>query len=360
MAIRNEAPALMAIHPGNILKEELKERGISQKEFAKMVEMQASHLNEIIKGKRSISKKVANKLEEVLGIPSIDWVNFQTRFDYDTKKNEERQIVEKAAYEELLEYNKIFDFKVLTSRAGFRSPLCSETLSFLKNTFKLPEPSKLKIQVDGLFKKSAKVGKDPQMIMTWILLAEHFAYTSNFESAYDESKLEELIPQVSSILHSNKNTIASLTETFARYGILFGVVEKVKGASIDAYSFDYDGHPCIIVTTRFDRIDNLAFAVMHELGHIKNRDNRDNVLNVADYDNESRTEKAANAFASNALIPDSKWKKAPEVPLLPATIQRVYSAWAESNGYNKWIVLGRISHDTGMYKFQSDSSRKIS
>ena len=64
--------------------------------------------------------------------------------------------------------------------------------------------------------------------MTWILLAKHFAYTSNFESAYDESKFEELIPQVSSILHSNKNTIASLTETFARYGILFGVVEKVK------------------------------------------------------------------------------------------------------------------------------------
>lgn len=31
MVIKNEAPAQMAIHPGNILKEELKERGISQK-----------------------------------------------------------------------------------------------------------------------------------------------------------------------------------------------------------------------------------------------------------------------------------------------------------------------------------------
>lgn len=94
MATRNEAPALMAIHLGSILKEELLERGISQKVFAKRIELQASHLSEIIKGKRSITKPVADKLEVIPGIPSIEWVNLQTRFDYDTQKNEERQIAE--------------------------------------------------------------------------------------------------------------------------------------------------------------------------------------------------------------------------------------------------------------------------
>ena len=39
MATRNEAPALMAIHLGSILKEELLERGISQKVFAKRIEL---------------------------------------------------------------------------------------------------------------------------------------------------------------------------------------------------------------------------------------------------------------------------------------------------------------------------------
>ena len=104
MVIRNEAPAQMAIHPGSILKEELKERGISQKNFAKKIEMQPSHLNEIIKGKRSITKQVADKFEEVLGIPSIDWVKLQMVYDYDTQQNEERQVVETAAYEEYQEY----------------------------------------------------------------------------------------------------------------------------------------------------------------------------------------------------------------------------------------------------------------
>lgn len=68
MATRNEAPALMAIHPGSILKEELIERSISQKDFAKMISMQPSHLNEIIKGKRSITKPAADSrpIQEVI------------------------------------------------------------------------------------------------------------------------------------------------------------------------------------------------------------------------------------------------------------------------------------------------------
>ena len=113
MATRNEAPALMAIHPGSILKEELIERSISQKDFAKMITMQPSHLSEIIKGKRSITKQVADKLEEVLGIPSIDWVNLQIGFDYKTQQNAERQIAETAAYNIIQEYSKFFNVKIL-------------------------------------------------------------------------------------------------------------------------------------------------------------------------------------------------------------------------------------------------------
>jgi HTH-type transcriptional regulator/antitoxin HigA len=360
MATKNEAPNLMAIHPGSILKEEILERRISQKELAKSIEMQPSHLNEIIKGKRSINKQVADKLEVVLGIPSIDWVNLQIRFDYDTKQGAERKVAELAAYQEYQEYNKVFDVKTLTSRLGFQSSRYSHIISFLKDSIMLPEPARLLGQANGLFKKSNRVGKDSRMIMTWILLAKYFAYSSDFSGVYDEFKLNELIPQISDILHSNENTIDRLKYTFAKYGILFGVVKKVDGASIDGYSFEYEGHPCIVVTTRFDKIDNLAFSVMHELAHIKNSDNEECRVNLADYDHESSDEKVANAFAANALISDAEWKKMPKVHLSPSSIQRICTNWAESNGYNKWIALGRISHDTGMYKFKSDSSRRIS
>lgn len=83
METRNEAPATMAVSPGNILREELRERRISQKELAERIGIQPSHLSEIIRGKRDISRRVADKLEHELGIPSIDWMRMQLAYDYD-------------------------------------------------------------------------------------------------------------------------------------------------------------------------------------------------------------------------------------------------------------------------------------
>ena len=65
MATRNENPApFMAVHPGMMVKPELVERGITQKEFAKMLGIQASHLSEVLNGKRALSTDLAVKIEE--------------------------------------------------------------------------------------------------------------------------------------------------------------------------------------------------------------------------------------------------------------------------------------------------------
>ena len=66
-----------AIHPGALLLGELKTRKITQKEFATLIGLQASHLNEIIKGKRNINEEIAKKIELVLGTPYSMWLNFQ-------------------------------------------------------------------------------------------------------------------------------------------------------------------------------------------------------------------------------------------------------------------------------------------
>ena len=54
------------VHPGEILGEELKARGISQKEFAEKASMQQTHLSALIHGVRNITPAVAAKLEAAL------------------------------------------------------------------------------------------------------------------------------------------------------------------------------------------------------------------------------------------------------------------------------------------------------
>lgn len=88
----NIAPALMAVHPGEILGEELKERGLSQKAFAAQIGMSPSHLSELIHGKLTVTMAIADKLEQGLGIDSKFWTNLQTEYNYKAKelaKNEQ-------------------------------------------------------------------------------------------------------------------------------------------------------------------------------------------------------------------------------------------------------------------------------
>lgn len=81
----NRLTSNRAIHPGEILCEELKERGIKQKDFAKAIGWQATHLNEFIKGKRNLNEDLAMRLESQLGIPFKTWMSLHSGYIYECK-----------------------------------------------------------------------------------------------------------------------------------------------------------------------------------------------------------------------------------------------------------------------------------
>ena len=74
----------VATHPGEMIKDELKERNMTQKQLAVESGIKASVLSETINGKRSVSLNVAVALEKVLGVPADVWMNMQTQYDLDT------------------------------------------------------------------------------------------------------------------------------------------------------------------------------------------------------------------------------------------------------------------------------------
>ena len=80
-----------ATHPGELIKDELKERGLTQKRLSEMTGIQASVISETITGKRSISLNMAIALEKALGIPADMWMNLQTQYDLDTANIAERE-----------------------------------------------------------------------------------------------------------------------------------------------------------------------------------------------------------------------------------------------------------------------------
>lgn len=68
-------------HPGEVLKEELESRGISQKRFAGLVGVPYAQLNEILNGKRPVSTDFALMMEAALGIAPELLINMQNRYN---------------------------------------------------------------------------------------------------------------------------------------------------------------------------------------------------------------------------------------------------------------------------------------
>lgn len=66
-------------HPGDVLKEELEARGISQKRFSELLSIPYTQLNEILNGKRSVTTDFALMVEAALGINPELLINMQTR-----------------------------------------------------------------------------------------------------------------------------------------------------------------------------------------------------------------------------------------------------------------------------------------
>ena len=94
METKNETPApFMAVHPGMMIKPELRERGISQKEFAQMLGTQPSHLSELLRGKRALSADMAVKIERAIGIPAKILLAAQAQYELESASSWNRLAV---------------------------------------------------------------------------------------------------------------------------------------------------------------------------------------------------------------------------------------------------------------------------
>ena len=70
-----------AAHPGEILKDELAEIGVTPTELARQIEVPANRLSQIINGKRSITGDTALRLAHWFNTNPQFWMNLQKAFN---------------------------------------------------------------------------------------------------------------------------------------------------------------------------------------------------------------------------------------------------------------------------------------
>ena len=75
-------------HPGEVLKDEIEERGISQRQLAENMGLAYSVVNEILNGRRPLTAKTALMFEAALDVPADSLMYLQTKYNMQTARED--------------------------------------------------------------------------------------------------------------------------------------------------------------------------------------------------------------------------------------------------------------------------------
>ncbi|MCG8503867.1 MAG: HigA family addiction module antitoxin [Sphingomonadales bacterium] len=84
-----------AVHPGEVLRDELDEIGVSPTELARQIRVPPNRVSQIIGGKRSVTGDTALRLGHWFGTSPQFWMNLQAQFDLLLAERESGRQIEK-------------------------------------------------------------------------------------------------------------------------------------------------------------------------------------------------------------------------------------------------------------------------
>jgi addiction module HigA family antidote len=86
--IANNLTSSELIHPGEMIKDEIMARGLTQKELARQMGVSYTVFNEILNGKRPVTTEYALMLEAALGTKASIWIGLQAEYDMQKVKQD--------------------------------------------------------------------------------------------------------------------------------------------------------------------------------------------------------------------------------------------------------------------------------
>lgn len=86
--IANDITPFEPTHPGELIRDELECRKLTQAKLAGQIGVPASMLNEVVKGKRAVNTELALLLEASLGISADIWLKLQSEYNMHRAKSD--------------------------------------------------------------------------------------------------------------------------------------------------------------------------------------------------------------------------------------------------------------------------------
>ena len=325
--------SFIATPPGATIKEQLLDRGLSQKEFAVRMGMSEKHISKLINGEVQLTPDVAVRLEMVLGVPAKFWNKLESTYrEKLVKANAENDM--DADKELAKKYHIVKCLKMV----GFLRPEIQPKRLFILKYF---EVVNLEIIEDMQLSKIAcrrlaETEKSNLALLAWAQKAKLEARTIK-TSLVDLKSLKKSLPEIRSMTTMNPSDFCpKLIELLSNCGIALVFLPHIGGSFLHGATF-YDGNKIVVgLTVRGKDADKFWFSLFHELGHILlGHINQPNGTTEEDED-------AADSFAKETLIPTEEFNT--------FTTQNDFSkaaicAFAQEEHILCGVVVGRLQKE---------------
>lgn len=285
----------VATPPGKTIKEQLENRGMTQKEFSTRMMMSEKHISRLINGDVRLTSDVANRLEMVLGLPARFWNNLESiyreklsKVEAENAMDKDAEIVKKIPYNEMAKYGWVPKTQKKVER-----------VLELRKYFEVVELSLLnKRNITSIAcRRQAITEKADYALIAWA------------QQAKLESRNMDVSPINLVVLRNSLQMIRSMTllspeifcpkliEILSKCGIAVVFLPHIGGSFLHGATF-YDKNKIVVgLTVRGKDADRFWFSLFHEIGHILLGH-----INQEDGTTED-DEKDADRFAKECLIP---------------------------------------------------------
>jgi len=335
----------LLIHPGETIADILAERNISQAALATSTGVSPAFISNVIGGKKDISARFAMDLEYALGVPRSFWLNLQANYDAELLEVTEAETItdeERAARKELSEVIELLRAETVLPQ----EQSADQTILSLRNALRISNIANLGELVPlGSFRLAGDSAVNPLVMGAWLRLCQITSETIRVDGTYDKKNTGKLIADVRNVMMSvpSSELPEALRNAMGSHGIAFSVVRHFKGAPVQGYVMRTDdGFYQMTVTIRRAYEDIFWFTLFHEIGHIVNGDVDVVGRGFIDGVSDGKREKKADAFARDALLDPSAYRRF--VSDGDYTYNAIRSFALEQN-VKPCIVIGRLQKE---------------
>lgn len=263
-----ESKSYIATPPGATIKEQLDDRGMTQKEFAKRMGMSEKHISKLVNGDVHLTPETAEKLERVLGIPARFWNKLEAIYQEKIAKvNRENELEKEREYAKNFPYHQMAVWGMVPKAKRWQDKienLCKffevSYLSLLENKDLMPIACR----------KLANTEKSMYILLTLAQYAKRKARDIDIDP-FHISALKEKIKEIRALtLHKELDFSNELAAMLSSCGIALVYLPQIQGSFLHGITFYDDTSNKIVlgISLRGKYADRFWFSLFHEIAHI--------------------------------------------------------------------------------------------